>query len=413
MRPDPQGALARATTVLGSIQPSATFTSCRMYERSCGEACRRSTRHDSYGSTLSTFRSPLTVALASLALLTAAAPADATVSRKKAMWGPLEVNGISQFPTYADLGVGIYQMSMAWDRVALTRPVDPRDPTDSAYRWPAVIDRASAEGARYGIQVSLMVMRSPGWANDERPARWAPRNPQDFADFVAAASRRYPRVHHGMIWGEPTKADNFQPLPREGRRLRGKALLGPMYANMLDASYAALKRVDRRNVVIGGNTYTVGTVSPRRWIQALRLHNGRPPRMDLYGHNPFSIRRPNLKSRPLGHGNADFSDLDELSGWVHRNLRRRGAKRIRLFLSEFSLPTDHANDEFNFHLTRKTQASWLASALRITRRSPWIYTLGYLSLTDDALQADGQQVERGLIERSGRRKPAFGVFKQG
>ena len=39
-----------------------------------------------------------------LALL-ASAPADAAVSRKKAIWGPLEVDGQSQFPTYAQLGV--------------------------------------------------------------------------------------------------------------------------------------------------------------------------------------------------------------------------------------------------------------------------------------------------------------------
>ena len=80
---------------------------------------------------------------------------------------------------------------------------------------------------------------------------------------------------------------------------------------------------------------------------------------------------------------------------------------------EFSLPTDHANHEFNFYLTRNAQASWLRSALRITRRYSRIYTFGYLGLTDDALRPDGLQVERGLIDRSGRRKPAYDSFKRG
>ena len=64
-------------------------------------------------------------------------------------------------------------------------------------------------------------------------------------------------------------------------------------------------------------------------------------------------------------------------------------------------------------MSRKTQASWLASALRITRRYSRIYTFGYLGLYDDALQADGQQVERGLIDREGRHKPAYGAFRRG
>src|SRR5207248_789168 len=55
-----------------------------------------------------------------------------------------------------------------------------------------------------------------------------------------------------------------------------------VYAQMLDASYGALKRASKRNLVIGGNTYTTGDVSTREWINYLRLPNGRPPRMDLY-----------------------------------------------------------------------------------------------------------------------------------
>ena len=133
-----------------------------------------------------------------------------------------------------------------------------------------------------------------------------------------------------MIWSEPTKSDNFQPLlPDGGRRLRGSGLRGAA-ALRTDArrAYAALKRVNRRNLVIGGNTFTAGTVSPRRFIQALRLPNGKPPRMDLYGHNPFTARRTEASSSPpLGRGYADFSDLDQLDRWVDRNLRRRGRKQ--------------------------------------------------------------------------------------
>jgi hypothetical protein len=344
-----------------------------------------------------------TAFLSLLLALALVAPADAAVTRKKAIWGPVTVDGVSQFPIYADLGVGIYQYTLPWDAVATSRPANPRDAADPAYAWPVEIDQAIAEGAAHGITVSLMVMGTPRWANGGRPPRWAPTAPGDYADFLSAAARRYPAVRHWLIWGEPTKASNFQPL--SSRRTTGPR----RYARLLDRAYGALKRANRANLVIGGNSFTVGTYPPLTWIDALRLPNGRRPRMDLYGHNPFSVRRPDLSDPPLGRGYADFSDLDTLT----RALDRSFPKRLRLFLSEYTLPTDHANWEFNFHVTRETQASFLTSGLRIARRWPRIYTLGYLGLYDDPERGDGRQVERGLLARDGSPKPAYAAFKNG
>ena len=351
---------------------------------------------------------PLTALLAALA----AAPAGAAVTTKKAIWGPIERDGVSQFPVYADLGVGIYQTTLQWDQVAPSRPASPRDPADPAYRWPTEVDRAVQLGAPHGIAVSLVVIGAPGWANGGRSWRWAPQRPEDFADFVEAARRRYPAVRHWMIWNEPTKASNFQPLKSDrGRPLRGTAALrGPrLYARMLDAAYVRLKRISRRNLVIGGNTFTVGTVRPLHFVRALRLPNGRRPRMDLWGHNAFTAREPDLRRRPVGGGIADFSDLDTLAAHLDR-YQRRG---LRLFVSEFTLTSDHPNHEFNFYVTRATQARWITQALRITRSWRRIYTFGYLGLYDDPVRPGGDQVERGLIERSGKRKPAYEAFKRG
>jgi hypothetical protein len=179
---------------------------------------------------------------------------------------------------------------------------------------------------------------------------------------------------------------------------------------LLDQTYVRLKSLSKANKIIGGNTFTVGTVSPLRWIQALKLPNGRRPRMDLYGHNPFSARRPNLNADRLGSGYADFSDLDELAHWLDRAFKHQ---RLKIFISEFSLPTDHANYEFNFYVSRHAQASWLRDALRITRHYARIFTFGYLSLYDDPVRPAGDQVERGLITRSGDHKPAYAAYKNG
>ncbi len=356
-----------------------------------------------------------------VALCCAATPtADAArTTIKKSMWGPIEVAGKSQFPIYKKLGVGLWQYTIRWDAVAPNKPIDPSNPSDPVYQWPAELDHAIAEADKYGIKVSVMLIGAPRWANGGRDWQWAPKKPKDFATFAAAASRRYPRVRHWMIWSEPTKGSNWQPLePDEGKPLRGaKELEGPRrYAQLLDRTFVALKRVTNANRVIGGNTFTVGTVAPFRWIRALKLPNGRRPRMDMWGHNPFSARKPKLNDVPLGSGFADFNDLDQLAKRLDKAFKkgpRKKQRHMKLFLSEYSLPTDHPNFEFNFYVSRKTQANWLKRALRISRRYKRIYTFGYLSLYDDALRPDNDQVERGLLTRDGERKPSFSAFRSG
>ena len=53
-------------------------------------------------------------ALACVALLALSTDAPAAPSVKKSIWGPIQVDGVSQFPIYSDLGVGIYQYTLNW-----------------------------------------------------------------------------------------------------------------------------------------------------------------------------------------------------------------------------------------------------------------------------------------------------------
>jgi hypothetical protein len=242
---------------------------------------------------------------------------------------------------------------------------------------------------------------------------------RDLAHFMTAAARRYPRVRRWMVWGEPTRKPNFMPLEHEATALsltRAEARAPRKYARMLDASYRALKRANPRNLVIGGNTFSTGDITPRNWIRYMRLRDGSRPRMDMYGHNPYTSRRPDL-SQPLESrelGVADFSDLDSMMGWLDRfGYRDARGRRLRLFLSEFSWPTDNFNFETNFYVTRELQAEWTAAALKIVRRVPRIATLGWFKLLDDPPREDNRQLNRGLLDYKGVPKPAFYAFRDG
>lgn len=363
----------------------------------------------------------LRCALAALALLCVllgfAGSSKAAVSTHKLMWGPYDAEA---FNTYADLGAGLYEITINWSRIAPTRPANPTDPADPAYQWTPAVEEAIENGEKHGIQVVLEVAGAPGWANGGRPWRWAPSNPQDFADFVAAASKRWPQVHYWQIWGEPTRRANFMPLPKhvEGVDLTTSQRRGPeIYAQILDDSYVALKGVNPANLVIGGNTYSGGDIRPLAFIKALKLPNGRPPRMDMFGHNPFGYRRPDLSKGEInpGSGISDFCDLDNLAQYVDRYLSRAGRNphKLKLFLSEWFVPTDHSNFEFNYWVSRKTAKNWLAAALKITRDWKRVYTLGWFELYDEVPNGEGTEVNRGLLTYDGKKKPAYFAYKDG
>jgi hypothetical protein len=341
-----------------------------------------------------------------------AAPAGArTPSLKKAIWGPATRDGKSQFPIYHDLGVGIYQYALPWPQVASKQPANPADPKDPAYNWPAELDFVLSEARRYRIKVLIEVTGAPRWANGNRGSYYAPLKPSDYATFVRAAATRYPQVRYWMVWGEPSKQFNFIPPTGDGPTYAHDT--PRWYAQILDTAYAALKRANKRNVVIGGNTWSAGDVRPAAFIRGMRLPDGRPPRLDMYGHNPFSGRRPDLRDKPVGDV-LDFNDLDTLGRLIDRNLGRTpDRKKIPIFISEFTFPTDHPNKEFNFWVTRATQAAWLRRALVIARRSKRIFSLGWHALYDDPPRRGHDEVNRGLIDLAGNKKPAYKVFRSG
>ena len=351
------------------------------------------------------------ISLGLVVLLAAVLTPTASARSAKAIWGPVQMpDGSPAFGVYQDLGVRVFQVSLEWDHAATSRPALPTDPNDPAYSWPKIVDAAVRAGRRYGIKVAIMVKGSPRWANGGRGREWAPNN-SHYARFLTAASRRYRSVRHWMIWGETNRAAVFRPIPENSR-------VGPRrYATLLNAAYGALKRRSRRNIVIGGMTFSFGPVKPRDFVRWMRLPNGKPPPLDWYGHNPFSPRFPN--SRHTGYrgypGVRDMSDIDTFAKEVSRTykgryrvFRRRGP---RLWLSEYTISSDRTNYAFEFFVSRAMQARYLSAAFRIAGRASYIAGLGWHSLLDDPLTVP-RGLTTGLMTYEGERKPAYYAYKR-
>src|SRR5262245_4869841 len=121
------------------------------------------------------------------ALLALMAPASASASGLKAIWGPTTMpSGGSAFPVYDDLGVDVFQLQVDWAATASPRPALPANPADPAYRWNSQIDYAIQEAAAHGMTVALMVKGTPWWAVDgaaqgANVRTQVPTNVQDYA----------------------------------------------------------------------------------------------------------------------------------------------------------------------------------------------------------------------------------------
>ena len=120
-------------------------------------------------------------------------------------------------------------------------------------------------------------------------------------------------------------------------------------------------------------SFTAGDVTPKDWIRWMRLPNGKPPRLDMYGHNAFSTRIPRLRDKPFTNGNYDFSDLDTMESQLHKiyghaypsKFRKRGP---RIWVSEFTIQADHGSQDFNFFVSKANQGRWISR--RVPRGEP-------------------------------------------
>jgi hypothetical protein len=322
----------------------------------------------------------------------------------KMIWGPLTMpNGSSAFPVYHRLGVQVLEVQLSWANTAPTRPAEPTNPADPAYHWPQALDTAAAEASRYGISLAIMVKGAPEWSNGGREISWAPNNPADFANFMQAASRHYSTVHYWMIWGEVTREGNFNPMPPNSP-------VGPeRYALLLEAAYGALKSVSPSNIVIGGMTFTVGIMGAPEFIKRMRLPDGAPPRMDYYGHNPYSTRYPKL-SEPYEPQVRDIDDIETLHDELADAYRGHGSTP-KLWLSEFGISSNKSNRAFDYYVSRPVQAQWLTAAFKLADSVPYVAGLGWYDLLDEPSSVSGNLTE-GLMTENGTPKPAFYAYQK-
>jgi hypothetical protein len=311
------------------------------------------------------------------------------------------------FPELRTLGTRVWSDSLNWAAVAPTRPANPTSPDDPAYRWPATLARVLTSARANGIEPMLNITGFPAWSNGGRSAVWAPTRPGDYANFAAAAVKKYSQVRRWIVVSEPTNAFNLRPQGGGGRTAPR------VYARLLDAAYASIHGVRKDAVVVGGNVHpnglnNQGTTAPDTFLTYLRLPSGRRPRLDMFGINPYTERPLDLSLTHLP-GRIDFDDLD----WLAQRLDQIWPRRhLKILVDEFGWNTEHSAVGWLYYISRQQQAIKLRKAYALASRLPRVDTLCWYELYDAPPDGQGLNWTSGLRTWDGVKKPAWWAFRR-
>jgi hypothetical protein len=254
----------------------------------------------------------------------------------------------------------------------------------------AFTDRLVADASAAGIRVIMTAESSPCWASsapesllrkcaETKPSRahaWPPRNPADYAAFVAYLARRYGTQLAGIeIWNEPDQINQLYFAGAEKAR---------RYATLLRAAYPAIKAANPAVPVLGGSLvgsngiflralYAAGI---RGYYDGLAVH--------YYGLVLDALRQ--IREVQLANGDTKPLWLDEFgwsSCWPRSRIQQEQAC-----------------------VTSRTQATNLRDSIRSLARTPWVASLVVYKLQNTAAE------DFGLLATNGARKPAFAAFTE-
>ena len=273
------------------------------------------------------------------------------------------------------LGVGWLRVDLSWDEIQHQSPAD----SD----WSAFDPLVDAAAAR-GLRLLPILDRTPPWV---RPAgcdsdTCAPADPNQFADFAAAAARRYaPRgVRTWEIWNEPNIDIFWKPSPDLAR-----------YVALLRPTVAAIRGVDPGATMISGGLSSARTAPGRiaglDFLRAFAALGG-PGLVDAIGFHPYSFPVP--PAYPAAWN--VWAEMERNPTSVESILASSGYPGKKIWISEYGAPTngpgiaatsgDYRIGADPDHADEALRAVMATQSVQLARNSPVIGALFWYSHRD-------------------------------
>lgn len=340
-------------------------------------------------------------------------------------------------------GAKVIRVDVHWASIApATRPAGFADsnPASRGYNWTR-LDAAVRELSQAGLEPLLDVWSAPTWAEGPgiprgfTPGAWRPSAPA-FGAFASAIATRYsgafpdplrpgaclPRVALWEAWNEPNLSIYLGP--QWLRTVSGWQAQSPvLYRNLANAFYAAVKAVNRSNLVLGGGTAPYGDapggqrMQPVTFVRAEFCLNAdlrplpcrSPIHINVLDHHPYGI------GGPLWHAlNADdvaVPDLYKLTAILRAAERARTvlpAGRRQVWVTEESWSTKPPNPHA---VPIMTAARWLEQSFYVLWRQG-VRTILWWQIADSPpIPNYADTYQAGVYFLDGHPKPGAVAFR--
>jgi len=338
-------------------------------------------------------------ALAACGLAAILAPAAlATLSTPPGFWGvvPVTAPNSPQLARIKQGGVRSIRAPLNWSQV---------ERAPGVFDW-SPFDAVVLPAAKHGIQVLPFLLSSPRWAAPSGSILPVDTSDQQeaWAGFLRAAVRRYGTggelwLEHRelrpqpivtwQIWNEPNHPAFADP-PDPAR-----------YATLLKQSRRAITSVDSRARILLAGLYA--TMSKSRGVYRATAFLARLFRSGA----GKSVRGVAIHSYP-----ASYLDLASIVASVRRVMRRHGASRMPLWITELGWSSKPFGEPFGVGPIGQAQKLYEAFGLLSAGRLSWrIAGVYWFSLTDsDSPYACEFCAGTGLFTTDFRAKPAWRAF---
>lgn len=293
------------------------------------------------------------------------------------------------------------------------------------YFW-GELDNIVADVHASGMLLMLNVTRSPTW-HTANGSDGLPQDPASLARFLGALTERYRgRVQAILIWNE-------QNLAYENGGQITAADPGH-FAEIMAASYNAIKAVDPRMIVVAGAPASTATNDPAiamdtiSYLRALYSYNNGMIRdyFDVQALHPGGSANPPDTLYPEQPSNAQgWTDHPSFYFRHVENQRRvmeeAGMSHHQVWITEYGWATPNSTPgyEFGNQISYETQRDYLAGAIRYTFGNyPWVSNMFLWNLNFTVLQRESgkdPQNEQGsfsLVNADWSPRPSFAGVQQ-
>lgn len=320
------------------------------------------------------------------------------------------LSGLSDVDLNKELA-DIVSLGAEWIRIDIDwSEIQPED--SSSFDW-SRIDRTVASARAHHINILAILDYTPPWARLSGcySNRCQPDDPSRYADFAAAAARRYKSsIHDWEIWNEPNMKDSWLPDADVAS-----------YVLFLKAAYAAIKDEDPEATVITGGLGPTdtrdGNIAPVEYLADM-YRAGAKTYFDAVAFHPYSFPAPPGYPAPW---NA-WQQMAHTSPSLRSIMIAHGDASKSIWITEYGAPSGGpagiaSSTDLNLmghadHVTEELQAKMARDAISEVKDILWSGPLFWYSYKDQGTSSETKENFFGLLRFDGSKKSAYTLLQE-